>query len=231
MVIAQDPFSSLLWNIGHAFCHQLPERSLFFSGFQMPVCARDTGTYLGFLIVFAFWLGLRRYRNVSRPDALVLISSVAAMLPFLLDGIASYLGLYTTNNTVRLFTGLLMGAAMGLVLLSVFPLIAVKSTEARKAFTRKDLIPIFAMVLAAGILIISMDLGTIEFYALETLSIAGILILLFTAILTLMHFGLRATRFQMVRSSPFIVILAIILETGLISILWYLHDAVTLLMG
>jgi uncharacterized membrane protein len=197
----------------------------------MPVCARDTGTYLGFLIVFAFWLGLRRYRNRSRPDALVLISAVAAMLPFLLDGIASYLGLYTTNNTIRLFTGLLMGTAMSLVLLSVYPLVAIKSTEARRVFTWKDLIPIFAIVLALGLFVISLDLGMIEFYALETLVIAGILILLFMATLTLMHFALRATRFRMIRSSPLFVALAIILEIGLISALWYLHDVVTLLMG
>ena len=99
----------------------------------MPVCARDTGTYLGFLIVFVFWLGLRRYRNGSKPDALVLASTVIAMLPFFFDGIASYLGIYETNNSIRLFSGLLMGAGMGLVLLSVYPLVAEKAPRARRS--------------------------------------------------------------------------------------------------
>jgi uncharacterized membrane protein len=231
MVIAQDPLSILLWNIGHAFCHQLPDRSLFFSGFQMPVCARDTGTYLGFLIVFAFWAGLRRYRNGSRPDVIVLASAVIAMLPFILDGVASYIGLYSTNNEIRLFSGLLMGAAMGLVLLSIYPLIVGKKANSLKVFSWKDLIPIYIIVLIVGFLIISFDAGTVMFYVLETLTITGILILLFMAIMTAMSFILQSRGHRSMTSGPIFALMVVGLEVGLITILWFLHDAATGLIG
>jgi uncharacterized membrane protein len=31
-------------------CHQLPERSFFIKGYQMPVCARCTGVIIGYLL-------------------------------------------------------------------------------------------------------------------------------------------------------------------------------------
>ncbi len=226
MAIALDPFSNLLWNIGYAFCHQLPERSFFYSGFQMPVCARDMGTYLGFLVVFLYWYLLRRYHNGSKPDAIVLAFAAVGMLPFFGDGFASYLGFYSTNNVIRLATGLLMGACMGLILLSVFPQMVVARTSSRKVFMWKDLIPICAAITIIGVLAISLDLGIVMFYVLETLTISGILILLFMAISTLMLFALKGTRFKMAMSRSMLFAYAFVLEAVLISILWFLHHVI-----
>ncbi len=230
MAIAQDPFSILLWNIGYAFCHQLPERSLFYSGFQMPVCARDMGTYLGFLVVFFFWLAMKRYRSGTRPDKMILVLAAIGMLPYFLDAVASYLGIYTTNNVTRLFTGLFMGASMGLVLLAAFQLIVVKQKTERRTFVWSDLIPIYAIILTVGIFAISFDLGAPMFYVLETLTISGILALLFIAMLTALHFVLRGSRFQAARSGLLLPLAAAVIEVGLIAALWLLHDAVAAFM-
>jgi len=39
--------SAAVYHIGSLVCHQLPERSFYFWGAQMPVCARCTGLYIG----------------------------------------------------------------------------------------------------------------------------------------------------------------------------------------
>ena len=39
-------------------CHQKPERSFFIKGYQMPVCARCSGVFIGYLIAIPLYLRL-----------------------------------------------------------------------------------------------------------------------------------------------------------------------------
>ena len=39
--------SLIVYDIGSLICHQLQERSFYFAGAQLPVCARCTGLYVG----------------------------------------------------------------------------------------------------------------------------------------------------------------------------------------
>jgi len=39
--------SAAVYEIGSLICHQFPERSFYFRGAQLPVCARCTGLYAG----------------------------------------------------------------------------------------------------------------------------------------------------------------------------------------
>lgn len=101
--------------VGYGLCHQLPERSLFAGGLQLPVCARDTGIYAGFvlsLIVISLTGRGRRPSELSRPW-LLFVGAVffGAMV---VDGVTSYAGWRETTNDFRLITGLLAGYAMTL---------------------------------------------------------------------------------------------------------------------
>ncbi|MFH1470547.1 MAG: DUF2085 domain-containing protein [Candidatus Micrarchaeota archaeon] len=99
-------------------CHQLPERSFFVFGAQMPVCSRDIGIYGGMLLgalAFPFLFGMRSEK------LLPLWVFIGAMIPIGLDGgiqfVTAYvplpiIGTYVSNNPLRLATGLLMGAVM-----------------------------------------------------------------------------------------------------------------------
>jgi uncharacterized membrane protein len=109
---------SLFAMLGYGLCHQLPERSLFAGGFQLPVCARDTGLYVGFALALVVLVILARGRRPTElpawPVLLMIGLFVGAMAA---DGVTSYAGLRTTTNDIRLITGLITG--WGLATLAV----------------------------------------------------------------------------------------------------------------
>lgn len=102
--------------LGYGLCHQLPERSFFAGGYQLPVCARDTGIYLGFALGL---LGLAVLARGSRPTELprwpVLVLVALFVGAMAVDGVTSYAGLRTTTNDLRLLTGLLAGWALATI--------------------------------------------------------------------------------------------------------------------
>lgn len=80
-------------------CHQMPERSFFYKGFQFPVCARCTGVLLGFAaaapLFFFYQLDIR----------------IALLLSFFmfLDWFIQFLKIRPSTNLRRLLTGMLGG--------------------------------------------------------------------------------------------------------------------------
>ena len=103
-----------MW-LGYGLCHQLPERSFFGGPYQVPVCARDTGIYLGFVASFAIVALLARGRRPSEgPRAWVTAIGLVLVSVMLLDGVTSYAGLRVTDNQIRLATGIFAGYALAL---------------------------------------------------------------------------------------------------------------------
>lgn len=80
-------------------CHQLPERSFFVAGKQMPVCARCFGAFCGCIAALAtFWW--------IPAHPLVLLG---LCIPMLLDWFIQYVDLLPSTNRRRYVTGLLCG--------------------------------------------------------------------------------------------------------------------------
>ncbi|MBA7606072.1 hypothetical protein ES703_13211 [subsurface metagenome] len=104
----------ILERIGYAVCHQLPEKSIFIEGKQLPVCARDTGIYFGSLISLFFILFSRRRRSNSIPVLYISFTFVFFMLLMGVDAVSSYVGFRETTNSIRLLTGLLVGISLPL---------------------------------------------------------------------------------------------------------------------
>lgn len=101
---------------GYGLCHQLPERTLFSGGFQLPVCARDTGIYIGFVASLLVITALaRRRRPTELPNLAVLLIGTAFVATMVVDGVSSYAGWRQTTNDLRLISGLLAGYALPLV--------------------------------------------------------------------------------------------------------------------
>src|SRR5512139_1408295 len=98
--------AELLHWFGFGLCHQLPERSFFGGGMQVPVCARDEGLYFGFVIgALLVWLLHRPHRPRDLPGPAALGVAAALLGVMVVDGFTSYAGIRETTNVVRLATG------------------------------------------------------------------------------------------------------------------------------
>jgi len=120
--------------IGYAVCHRIGERSFHIGSYQLPLCARCSGMYLGAVtgLVFQAIIGWKRFKIPHWSIIAVLIVFVAA---FGIDGSNSYLyllkqvspgilptirNIYVPNNTLRLLTGSGMGLGMAIMLFPAF---------------------------------------------------------------------------------------------------------------
>lgn len=102
--------------LGYGLCHQLPERSFIAGGVQLPVCARDTGIYLGFAIALLVITLLERRRRATEPAPVWVLVLAALMVGAMaVDGLTSYMGLRETTNDLRLATGLAAGFGLSVI--------------------------------------------------------------------------------------------------------------------
>ncbi|MFH1524731.1 MAG: DUF2085 domain-containing protein [Chloroflexota bacterium] len=120
--------------IGYAVCHRISERSFHIGDYQLPLCARCSGMYLGAVVglVFQSILGWKRGKIPHWSIITVLVAFVAA---FGIDGANSYLyllkqvqpgilpqipNIYMPSNTLRLLTGSGMGLGITAMLFPAF---------------------------------------------------------------------------------------------------------------
>lgn len=98
--------------IGAAVCHRLPERSFFWDGRQMPLCARCTGLYTGAFFASCFFFWRRRQKGDVPFSMPAIVLTACALLPIAADGFCSYIGLWESSQLLRVLTGAAAGAAM-----------------------------------------------------------------------------------------------------------------------
>ena len=120
--------------IGYAVCHRISERSFHIGTYQLPLCARCSGMYLGAVtgLVYQAILG---WKKVKVPPWSIIGLVIGFVAVFAIDGANSYLylmkqvvpgilpnipNLYVPNNTLRLLTGSGMGLGMALMLFPAF---------------------------------------------------------------------------------------------------------------
>ena len=102
----------ILKEVGFAVCHQLPSHSVSYGGMMMPLCARCTGIYAGFLFASTFLLVMSRLQRRGPTPAWITCLSMAFFAAMAVDVFSSFLGWRQTNNTFRLATGALVGSAL-----------------------------------------------------------------------------------------------------------------------
>tara|TARA_Y100001970_G_C14258495_1_gene877487 strand:- start:3169 stop:3915 length:747 start_codon:yes stop_codon:yes gene_type:complete len=128
-----NPIFAFTYAFGDLNCHQKHERSWEINGNQMPVCARDIGIFLGFVIGAALFgsRGLNRwttrdtflsvfpdellentYANDKRMSSMIILLSLG-IVPMAIDGFTQLLTDYESVNPLRLATGMAAGLVVG----------------------------------------------------------------------------------------------------------------------
>lgn len=171
---------------GAAFCHRIVARSFTIMGRPVGLCARCSGMYLGFFLYFALVLvsGRERWTAFSPLPILALMVTFIAIMG--VDGVNSYSHffpnfphVYTPNNTLRLFTGLGTGLAIGTFIVpAVNQTIWHQSAQTEKAAvgTPSELLGLLAITILGGLLLLTeVPLTT---YILAILSVLGLLFIL-----------------------------------------------------
>ena len=177
--------------VGYAICHRIGERSFHIGERQLPMCARDTGTFTSAavsLVVLSI-IGRKRGGMPVKKTAIVLI---LFFLAWAFDGSNSYLylikqtyagalpqipNIYTPNNTLRLLTGSGMGMGMASVLYPAFNQTAWKEPDARPALgTWRDLSLLIAIMLIIDLAVLTES--PIALYPIAFVSTLGVLMLL-----------------------------------------------------
>jgi len=96
------------------FCHQRPERSFFFKGYQFPICARCTGVLTGNILA-----GISLMCKFYLP----LIFCVIFLFVMGIDwSLQHFFRIYSTN-TRRFITGILGGYGLFFIYVNIIKLI------------------------------------------------------------------------------------------------------------
>ena len=170
--------------VGYGICHQLPERSFFLNGHQLPLCARCTGTFLGAIVGLVTMLLLRRSRASRLPSVSVLLVLVFFIGFWAFDGLNSYMpffpgapNLYEPQNWLRLTTGMLNGLALIIIVFPIFSYTLWRDTTRDRVIKNVWELLAILPVMAILIWIIQAEISHL-LYPLAILSSLGVLMML-----------------------------------------------------
>lgn len=109
-------------NLGEGMgCHQKPERSFFIKGYQMPVCARCSGVFIGYTAALCCAVAgrLKKMNWIAPLGCLVMLT----------DWSVQALKIKESTNMRRLFTGIFGGFGIMAVWISVLSCLLKKAVR------------------------------------------------------------------------------------------------------
>ena len=107
---------AIVYGVGSLICHQIPERSFYLSGFQLPVCARCLGIYTGAAAGAAFVLMRSRSGNLfPAASATSRWLAVVAAAPTLVTVALEAAGIWDPSKLTRALAGFALGGILAFV--------------------------------------------------------------------------------------------------------------------
>ena len=162
-------------------CAQLPTHSFYPAGEQLPLCARNTGIYMGFALGFLTLLGAGRVRAARLPRLPVALTLVGLVGVMAIDGFNSLfldLGaphLYQPQNLLRLVTGLGTGVAMVAFVLPVTNGLLWRWEDTRPSFRSFGQLAVVAPLLLIAFLAVGSQTAWL-LYPIAALSSLGLML-------------------------------------------------------
>lgn len=95
-------------------CHRKPERTFKIKNHYFPVCSRCTGFYIGAFSYFIFV-----YYNFVEYTGVLIFIAFLMIIPTFIDGTTQLLGFRDSNNIIRLFTGLIGGIGLAILVKAI----------------------------------------------------------------------------------------------------------------
>src|SRR5680860_1028661 len=138
---------------GFSVCHQLPERSMLLGSIYIPLCCRCSGIYIGFFLSIVILFLMHRKRQSDIPPLYIIILSCFFIVSTFADGLLSYLGIYETNNIIRLITGHLSGMGIAVIIYPIFVFQYYRSSERIKIFDTYKFYIFFIIITVNAIII------------------------------------------------------------------------------
>lgn len=184
--VAPWPLETKLWAAAHGLCAQREGHLLPFGGRVLPLCARDSGLYLGALLGIGYLVARGRWLAVGRPPRwfwtvfFVILGAFAVDVANSVGADWFQSGAYPPHNLLRTITGIALGTFLSVPLLWAINL----SFSGR----RPDR-PLLTQGLDVALLFLLAALGTVALWSglpmlyvpMAALSFLGMLLLLVAA--------------------------------------------------
>lgn len=168
-------------------CAQAPSHSFFPAGQQLPLCARNTGIYLGFAGTLAVIMTSGRLRASQLPPLPILAVLGGAVALLALDGFNSFFldlrlpHLYQPHNLLRLATGLGTGTAMAALVVPVTNGLLWRTDDPRRSFgswRELAVMPPVLLLAFLGVASTTGPLGAPLLYPIAIVSTCGLILAL-----------------------------------------------------
>ncbi|MFY9605394.1 MAG: DUF2085 domain-containing protein [Thermoplasmata archaeon] len=179
-------FESLLMFLGSTICHQIPERSYSFQGFQMPLCARCIGIHFGFIISSMFFLASSKRFSLGLPGKKQMIALGVIMSFVLIDAGLSYSGLDTSNNLSRTLSGLALGVPLPFILYPLLNTVLFRGGKRSNVLGKPlDWACLAGLYGLGALIILSAESFGPLFYAVSAVGVIGVFVF-FTALFSVL---------------------------------------------
>jgi len=204
--------SRIYFFIGSLVCHQIPERTIYIDGKPLPLCARDTGIYLGIFIALIYCIVRGKLKADKLPSTRNGILLVLLTVPMMIDAVSSYASVRQTDNTIRLVTGLFFGMPIALLLIPAANYKVYGTNKLKVIDSRLDLLLLVFINVFASFVILKFGIPT--WWLLATACIVGLVFLISRiayTVLKLLNTGNEKTRivYSLIITMAFFMILYI----------------------